>query len=488
MGEPTNLRVKVTISALWSAVRIASDQVAGFVIFLLLARLLTPADFGVVAIAVAIVELSKVAVSNGLAEAVIQTPDLDEEFASSCFWMSVGGSVLFMLAIMLAAGPAASLFASPVLAPALVVVSLTLPVSALGAMHGARLAREFGHRAFALRSLVSNLVGGAVAVVLALSDYGLWSLVVQRLVVEVLVTGLTWYAFPWLPRLMVGSAVLRRAGRFGAHVVGAQLLFHAAVRIQEFIIGLLVSLSGVGHFRLAWRMLETMSQVSIRPITTAAGPAFARLQHDRAALSRAYLRMLGFSSLFTFPAFLGGALLGQDAIVLLVGEKWRLAATIFEILCLLVLPISLNFFAGPALNAAGRPQVLVRIAAVQLVLGVILLVAAAPFGMIAVAWSHVLRAYLTTPYVLWCIGRETGITVRQQLSVVLAPAAAALGMSVVVIVARPILAGDLSPLVQTVAMAGVGAVAYALLLVMFGRKALLDHFRFLRSLVARKPD
>jgi O-antigen/teichoic acid export membrane protein len=485
---PVEFKSKVARSAGWSALRVASDQIFSLLIFLLLARLLSPTDFGLVALAGTFIELSKVTTSRGLSEAVIQTPELDDELASASFWSNLAAACMLMVLIILLAFPVSHLFASPDLAPVLSVMSIALPISALGAIHGARLVREFGHRAIAIRSLLSNSIGGSVAALMAFLDYGLWSLVVQRIVADVLVTTLTWKVYPWVPRVKFRFTVLTRVGRFSAHVVMTQLLFYFTVRVQELIIGLFVSVIGVGYFRIGWRMLETFAQLSLGPITTVATPTFARLQLDRQSLERAYLRMTSVSAALTFPVFLGMAVIGRDLIVVAIGAKWLAAAEILQILCLMVLPITLNLFVAPALSAVGRPAASVKIATVQLTLGVLLSLVAVPFGVIFVTVSHVIRSYLTTPYVMWCLSQETGISATRVLRAVERPALAASVMAVCLLVVHPMLV-QLTGIPSAIALSiCFGGLIYILVLLAIGHKFLVDHVLFLRSLVQRSHD
>jgi O-antigen/teichoic acid export membrane protein len=198
--------------------------------------------------------------------------------------------------------------------------------------------------------------------------------------------------------------------------------------------------------------------------------------------------MTSVSAALTFPVFLGMAVIGRDLIVVAIGAKWLAAAEILQILCLMVLPITLNLFVAPALSAVGRPAASVKIATVQLTLGVLLSLVAVPFGVIFVAVGHVIRAYLTTPYVMWCLSQETGISATRVLRAVERPALAASVMAVCLLVVHPMLV-QLTGIPSAIALSiCFGGLIYILVLLAIGHKFLVDHVLFLRSLVQRSHD
>ena len=133
------------------------------------------------------------------------------------------------------------------------------------------------------------------------------------------------------------------------------------------------------------------------PFSQVSLPALARLQDDLPAFGKAYLRIVGVSAALAFPAIIGFAVLAPDAITLLYGDRWAESAKIAQVLGLMAVPFTINYFAGPALAALGRSGTLAKIAVLQLTLTIVLSLLAAPFGLTAIAAAYVLRAYLTLP-------------------------------------------------------------------------------------------
>ncbi len=169
-----DLKKKTATSILWSIVRVGWSTVATFIIFVVLARILGPADFGTFALASLFVEIGRVLAYAGLGDAVTRQLDLDEELADTAFWASLGFSVSVALVIFFAAPAYGEFVRDPNVAEILKWLAPLLPLSSLAVIHNARLAREFGHKSLAAQSIAASLLSGATAVAAAFLGWGVW--------------------------------------------------------------------------------------------------------------------------------------------------------------------------------------------------------------------------------------------------------------------------------------------------------------------------
>jgi len=342
-------------------------------------------------------------------------------------------------------------------------------INAAGVIHMARTTRAFGHKALAFRSLVANLIGGVVSIALALLGFGLWALVVQRIVAETLLTVASWVALPWRPRLRFVGAKARDLVGYGFHVATTGLIFLLSSRVHEFVVGATVSLAAVGVLRIGFRLTDLITQFAVRPFSTVASPAFGRLRDDQVRFRAGYHRLQATCAAVAFPAFIGVGALGTELVPLLFGEAWRASADIVRVLTLLVVPIVTNYFVTPALYAKGRPAVAVRIALVQLALGTVACLVAAPFGVLWVAIAYVARAWITMPYVLWMLRREADVDVRGTVRVLVAPLGASLIMGAFVLAFMTATRAMLAPIPQVIVGIVIGALIYPVLLFLLDR-------------------
>ena len=312
-----------------------------------------------------------------------------------------------------------------------------LPVSSLSGIHTARKLGEFGHKAVAARMMSSSALGGAAAVAAAIAGFGVWSLVIQTAIVDVVGIIFAWQTYPWCPRLRFDGRRLRDVSGFSGTMMLTQVLGLLLTRIQDVVIGRYISVAAVGTYRIAWRMIDLIAQTTIQPMVGVSFVTLSQLQDDRERFKQAFLRMLGLGALLTFPAISGFGVLSDEIISLLFGAKWAASGDIAKILTLMAIPFCMNFFIGPALASIGRSTTIAKGAVVQTAATLGLSLLAAPFGLPWVAAAYVLRAYLTMPYHLTLFKRDTGIGAVAMLRAIMPPFLAALAMAACLLLAAP---------------------------------------------------
>jgi O-antigen/teichoic acid export membrane protein len=404
--------------------------------------------------------------------------------ADTVFWASLGVAVVVAGALALFAGPVAGLFGEPDVAPMLIALGGVLVVSVAGATHIGLMLREFGHRAMATRSVVSNVVGGAAALAAVADGWGAWSLVVQRAVTEVAGTGMAWHAYRWMPGRRFSFQVLRDLAGFSTGMTITQILFVALVRVQDVIIGRMIGTAAVGVYRTAWRTVELIAQGVIMPFSQVSLPTLGRLQDDLPAFRRAYLRIISVSAALAFPSIIGFAVLAPEAIPLIFGQQWEESARIAQVLGFMAVPFTLNRFAAPALGTLGRSALLAKISALQLVLTVVMTLAAAPYGLLAIAAAYVARAYLVLPLQMWAFRKYSGLGYVE----LLASIAPALGMSLIMAAAlvgleRLIGARLDNRALHLLVMMLAGALVYTASLLLFARRFVTRQIEDLKRLL-----
>jgi O-antigen/teichoic acid export membrane protein len=441
--ENHELKRRTFHSAAWNVVRIATSNLLSFAVFSLLARVLSPNEFGIFALASVVIEFARILTSAGLADAVMRTKELDEAFVDTAFWANLLLGCFVGIVIWVGAPLYASVTLQPEVTPILRWLALLIPISSLSGIHIARKLREFGYKPLVIRLVFGNLLGGLTAVAAAFSGFGIWSLVIQAAVNDGVVCILVWQTSRWRPRLRFHGRLLANVFGFSASVVLTQVMFTILTRIQDLVIARFVSAPAVGVYRVAWRLNSLIGQTTLQPLADISLVTFAQLQDDRARLRSAYLRMLGLGALFTFPALFGLGVLSNEIVALLFGPKWAGAGDLVKILALMAVPIVLNSFGGHALAALGRSATIARIATVQAALTLMFSLLAAPYGLRWIAVAYVLRAYLTLPYFLGQLQRETGIAGLSTLRAVMPPFVASVLMVGMLLVSGSLLRTEL---------------------------------------------
>lgn len=466
--EPTRrfdvgLRRQSRVSVGWSVMRFLSDQFFSFVVFVVLARILGVNEIGAFAIIAVAADLFRAMSSAGLMQVVAREPALSDEFTDTVYLSHLGASLLACGILLVAAYPFASFFEVPAIAQPLQVLSLCLPISALGTTHMALRLREFGHRTLAVRSLVSGVIAGSAALAAAYAGLGIWALVIQRVVAEVVNVVLARTAYRWKPGLRFRRGILHRNLGLSGSLTVNQLIVMMMSRLQELVVGAVIGMAAVGIYRTAWRTVELISNGAIRPFTTVAMQTLSRVKDDQVQLSHAYHWMIAKGAAVALPALVGFGVIAPLAVPTVFGEKWAESGELARIFAFMALPFTLNLFASPALAAAGASRSLMVVALSQLGMTALFTLLAAPHGLVAVAWAYVARAYLGMPLLAALLRRATGITFRLTWSAAWPPLAASLAMGLLLALALPVTDGWATPAwIRLTCLIFAGCVVYGL--------------------------
>lgn len=464
-----SVKERIFTSSLWSIAGTGAAILSNFIVFALLARLLQPIDFGLVAFAAIFIDLARNLMSGGIAEILIRNKEWDETLASTAFWFNLGSTLLFTIATAAIAVPLAYAYGSPTLAEVFLVLSLSLVIEGVRCVHEAKLRREFGYKVLALRTVVASIVGGAVGIALAVLGFGVWALVANRVLVAVLQTMVVVRAAPWTPRAVFSKAECTRLLSFGADMMGVRLLTQVGSKAAELVIGLILGPAALGLYSVASRALNLLFQVAISPIQTTALSAFSRLKDER-AIGGAYLRLTRATALVSFPVYFGVAATAPDIVAVCFGRHWEQSGAIMTALALAAVPTTLVTFVQPALVTVGRTRLALLSSFGTLVLSSIAALATVAFGVIVVAIGQAFRAYAAAPFVLSLLKRGIGLSVLHSLRSIWEPCVAAVLMGGLVAVVRIYALADLSPGLRLSLCVALGISGYAAILMTVVRR------------------
>lgn len=414
--EDVSLQGRVASGLTWTVLHTWGGQLLQLAVFVVLARLLLPVDFGLVALAAVFVSFAQLVVDQGLGDALIQRRDLTRSHIDTAFWVTLLTGVLLTVAGMVVAHPIALLLGDPKLGPILQVLSLTFTLSALSSIQVALLRRALDFRALAIRVLVAIAGGGAVGIALAAIGAGPWALVGQQLASAVLSVVVLWRFTAWRPRLEASGRHFRELFGFGAHVVGSDLLNFLSRNVDNLLIGVVLGPAPLGIYAVGYRILDVSQRLLVNVARKVTFPAFSRLQHDRDRMRRAYLRVGRTAGVVILPGYLWLAVAAPEITTVLFGQRWEMSGQVAAILFLIGPVLSLQAFSDSLLNAAGHPEVVFRFRLFTAVVNVIGFLVAVSFGILAVAFAYVLRGYLLLPVILWLTRVHAGIPVRSYLS------------------------------------------------------------------------
>lgn len=466
----TGLKRKMAVSSAWSIGAAAFNNISTLLVFVALARLLTPEQFGIVAFATVFVEFSRALVLAGFPEALIQQADWDDEVATSAFWVNLLIGFAFCLVAIICV-PLLSYFYHRTFALVLAALSTLLIIEGATAVHVAKLRREFKHKVIARRSIAANIVSGVLGVGLAFAGWGVWAMVVSRLLASLGTSVILWTSAQFRPGRRMSRDHLRTLGRVSRNLLAAQMLNQVASQMPAFLIGGLLGPAAIAQFRVGTRSLQLLTSLFITPIQSASTSVLARQAQDPQAIAHSYLRLIRGSALITCPLLLGLAAVAPDLVVTLFGPQWGQAGYVLLAMALIVGAISISFFEAPTFIAAGRSDLAFRVSLVGAIGDVIAagIAIATGLGAIGIAAAMTLRAHLTMPYALGLVKRAIGVPRRTAVQALLPAYLAAATMALLVTLLRTWWLADHNPVVRLTAGVVIGGVAYPAILLIFAR-------------------
>lgn len=415
MSANVHGRRDIAKGAVWRVVEVMGAEFFAFGAFIISARLLLPNEVGIVAQATLFIMTAQLVLHQGLGEALVQSDDVGAAHFSSAFWLNL--AIGAGAACLLAAGAdlIGRLLAEPGFPPVLKGLAPTLILFAASGIYQAKLRRDLLLRGFAFASISASLAGGLVAVTLAWSGYGVWSLVAQQwtyAAVSLLVFAL---CSGWLPKMAIQGSHVRSLGAFGGLATISAFLQFAMRRLDLLILGIFLPTVQVGFYSVANRLMLSAGMLTYYSIQQIGLPVLSRLAHDREAHLHAIARTLRLVSLFCLPILVGLALVADIMIPLALGEKWQGSVRPFQILSVFGIFFALSLISGQILLSAGFAGLFVRLSVVNVALFLTAVTVAAPYGMAEAAVAGGVANMLAVPIYGLALKRTLGLRLRRCL-------------------------------------------------------------------------
>lgn len=395
----------------WVVVERWGSRIVTLLVFTLLARLLSPSDFGLLSLATVVTAILQVFVDSSFNRVLVQRAILGAKDASTIFWTSNAIAVVLYALVFVSAPILAIWLGDERLVDILRVQSLAIPIAALSSTPAALLEREFQFKALSIRRVAGTLVGAVVAVSLAVAGAGVWALVGQTLAQSVVGLILLWAASHWRPKLEFSVEALRSMANIGFSVLGVGLLNAIQSNIDKLIIGVAIDPTALGYYFLAQRILNIVSELVTSVVAQVSFTTFSRVQDDVRRVNVAMRGLTFASASVAIPVFMILAILAPYFIPVVFGPDWSAAVPVFQLLTPSIILASITYFDGNLLIAVGKAKSAFGIALAQNIVGVLLLILAVPFGINAVALSRSVRVIILWPLRLVLLSKQASIAI-----------------------------------------------------------------------------
>lgn len=383
-----SLRESAASGVKWSTTSQAGRQVMQLATTVMLARLLSPSDFGLMSMAVVVIGFVNLFKDLGTASAVVQRRDPTEGFLSSVFWVNVVFGFLAMAVLFAGAPILASFYREPRLVPILEVLSLTFVISGLSILQQAIFERNLAFRALAKVEISAIVSGSIVGIALALLGAGVWSLVGQALAIATVTTALLWASSAWRPKAIFRWREIRSVSGYSLNFAGFNVLNYVMRNADYLLIGRFLGAQDLGYYTLAYRLLLYPVQNISWVISRVMFPVLSQIQDDNVRIGRVYLRVCGIVAMIAFPIMFGLWALAEPLILTVFGSRWTPVVLLLMILAPVGLIQSIATTVGVIYQVKGRTDWMLYWGIGSSVLVMAAFVTGLPWGILGVAAAY----------------------------------------------------------------------------------------------------
>jgi O-antigen/teichoic acid export membrane protein len=469
-----SVRNRVISGVFWLAATKALGQAITWGITIVVVRLLSPQDYGLMGIATLLIGMLLLFNELGLGAAVIQKGNLNTDHLPDLRWAILGVNLSLCLGLVLCAPLVAAYFSEPAVTPLIRALSVIFVIQGIGAPSACMLQREMKFRQKSQAELFGNVAGSLMTLTCALAGLGVWSLVTGYLMLQVTTHTLycLYHPVPFTWKFSPGN--VRPFVHFGFHVTSARVLYYASSNADFVVVGRVLGAVQLGYYGLAFQLSALPTDKILSIVTQVAYPSFSALQKDDATLKRYFLKLIGVVALVTFPMFLGLFLVAERGIPLVLTSQWAAVIVPLQILCFVACFRAIGTINTPLFMAKGRADLFLFNNILQIILLPIAFYVGARNGLVGVS-----MAWLIVGPILFTIMTGQALRLLDLTAMEYAGALkhAAIGSAVmvgIVMAVQRLLLAETRPAYHLIATCVIGALLYAGYQVLFNRDALSE--------------
>lgn len=377
-----NLKQQTKKGLYWKFAEQFSNYGIQFIIGIVMARLLSPSDYGITALPAVFMAISGIFISGGFGSALIRKPDLEERDLSTTFIYSLIVGIIFYIIIFCSSPWIAAFYETPVLELLMRVTAISFLYSPLGTVQYVLLNRRLDFKTPAKISIVCRIVAGVIGITMAYTGYGLWALVVSGLVSGILGLLITFYVVRWYPKTGWSNKSFKYLWNFGNKLMGSWLLSTIYENIAPVIIGKYYSPSQLGVFNRAEGYAKMLSQNVTSTLQSVTFPVLSKIQDDNERLTAVYRKILRVSAFVIFPLMMLLASLAHPLIIILITNKWESCIILLQLLCFSMMWYPIHAINLNLLQVLGRSDLYFRLEIVKKIIGFVILCITLPFGLV----------------------------------------------------------------------------------------------------------
>lgn len=391
----SELKEKTVKGLAWSTIDRFSTQGIQFVFSILIARLLIPSDYGVIAMLGIFFAVSQTFIDSGFGTALIQKANRTDTDFSTVFYFNIAVAVIFYMLLWFASPLIASFYNIPVLEDVTKVAALALVFSSLSAVHSTKLSIAINFKLRAEISVISALSTGCVGLYLAYSGYGVWALVFQSVFASFLYTVLLWCLVHWRPKVVFSWQSFKQMFSFGSKLLASGLLDTVYNNVYTLVIGKVYSSSLLGLYSRASGLAQYPSSNITGVLQNVTFPILCSIHDDEKRLAAAYKKFIRMAAFVVFPLMIGLASVADPFIRIVLTDKWEGSIYLLQIICFSMMWYPIHAINLNILQVKGYSNYFLRLEIIKKMQGVLILCITVPNGLVAMCYGSVLSSLLS---------------------------------------------------------------------------------------------
>lgn len=389
-----SLKNKTVKGTLWSTIERFSVQGIQFVVMIIMARILTPADYGLVGMLAIFLAISQSIIDSGFSQALIRKQDRSEIDNSTVFYFNIGVGIVLYAILFFAAPLIADFYKQPILIPLTRLIGLSLILNSLAVVQRALLTIKLDFKTQAKASLAGAIISGGIGIWMAYTGFGVWAIVWQQLINLAVVTILLWILSHWKPILAYSWKSFKELFNFGSKLLASGLLDTVYKNLYLIVIGKVFKASDLGYYTRATQFTDFASSNVTGIFQRVTYPVLCEIQNDDARLADVYRRLLKTSAFIVFPLMLGLGAIAKPMVLSFLTDKWLFSAVLIQILCFSQMWYPVHAINLNLLQVKGRSDLFLRLEIIKKILGVAMLCITLPMGLIPMCWGMVANSII----------------------------------------------------------------------------------------------
>jgi len=400
----------------WKFAERSGAQIVTFILSLVLARLLSPNEYGIIAMVTVFITIANVFVESSFGNALIQKKDADNLDFSSVLFLNIGLSLVLYGFIFVSAPIVADFYGYVILTPIMRVMGLRIIVAAINSVQHAYVSRNMIFKRFFYSTISGTIVSAIVGISMAYMGFGVWALVAQYMVNTTVDTIVLWFTVKWRPEIQFSIIRVKSLFSFGWKLLVAQLLGTLANQSRQLIIGKMYTSSDLAYYNMGLRFPRPIMTNINTSISAVMFPVVSKAQDDLERLKTLTRKSIRVSSYFIFPMMMGMAVVAEPMVKVLLTEKWIMAVPYLRIACFANAIIIMQIAIQNAIMALGRSDVFLKMDIASKVLGITLLICVMRQGVMVIALTLLVTGTFNVVIKVIVSKRMIGYTYREHLS------------------------------------------------------------------------